>query len=94
MLIVPTALPRSGALMPSRLLLAALVMLSAVVVAADPVREPDLPDGTDAAARRLERVLTNDPGLGVVRHADAGYPEAIATARREGLRIPMAGAED
>jgi urocanate hydratase len=51
-------------------------------------------DGTDAAARRLERVLTNDPGIGVVRHADAGYPEAVETARREGLRIPMAGAQD
>ena len=38
-------------------------------------------DGTEAAARRLERVLTGDPGMGVVRHADAGYPEAIACAR-------------
>ena len=46
-------------------------------------------DGTDAAARRLERVLTNDPGIGVVRHADAGYPEAIATAARHGLTLPM-----
>jgi urocanate hydratase len=46
-------------------------------------------DGTPAAGRRLERVLTNDPGIGVVRHADAGYPEAIATVRREGLRLPM-----
>jgi urocanate hydratase len=46
-------------------------------------------DGTDAAARRLERVLTNDPGIGVIRHADAGYPEAIATARAHGLTIPM-----
>jgi urocanate hydratase len=46
-------------------------------------------DGTPAARRRLERVLTNDPGIGVVRHADAGYPEAIATAQREGLRLPM-----
>jgi urocanate hydratase len=46
-------------------------------------------DGTPAAARRLERVLTNDPGLGVVRHADAGYAEAEATARAHGLRLPM-----
>ena len=46
-------------------------------------------DGSPAAERRLQRVLTNDPGLGVVRHADAGYPEAVATADREGLRIPM-----
>jgi len=46
-------------------------------------------DGSDDADEKLERVLTCDPGLGVVRHADAGYPEAIATAEREGLRIPM-----
>lgn len=46
-------------------------------------------DGTPAAARRLERVLTTDPGLGIVRHADAGYPEAIAAARRHGIKIPM-----
>jgi urocanate hydratase len=46
-------------------------------------------DGTPAAARRLERVLTNDPGIGVARHADAGYPEAIATAEREHVRLPM-----
>ncbi len=51
-------------------------------------------DGTPAAARRLERVLTNDPGIGVARHADAGYPEAIATARRQHLRLPMLEAED
>ena len=46
-------------------------------------------DGTPAAARRLERVLTSDPGMGVVRHADAGYPEAIAAARRGGIKMPM-----
>ena len=46
-------------------------------------------DGTSDADERLERVLTCDPGIGVVRHADAGYPAAIATAEREGLRIPM-----
>ncbi|MCS7038503.1 MAG: urocanate hydratase [Caldilineales bacterium] len=46
-------------------------------------------DGTPAAARRLERVLTTDPGLGVVRHADAGYEEAIAFARAHGIKIPM-----
>ncbi|MGH2628134.1 MAG: urocanate hydratase, partial [Anaerolineales bacterium] len=45
-------------------------------------------DGTAEAARRLERVLTVDPGLGVVRHADAGYPEAVAAARRFGIEIP------
>ena len=50
-----------------------------------------LADGTDAAARRLERVLTNDPALGVLRHADAGYGTAIETARASGLRIPMEG---
>jgi urocanate hydratase len=48
-------------------------------------------DGTPAAARRLERVLTTDPGMGVVRHADAGYPEAIEFARVCGIQIPMLG---
>jgi urocanate hydratase len=48
-------------------------------------------DGTEAAARRLERVLTTDPGLGVVRHADAGYPEAIRFARAKAIKIPMLG---
>jgi urocanate hydratase len=46
-------------------------------------------DGTPEAARRLERVLTTDPGTGVMRHADAGYEEAIDCARRTGIRIPM-----
>jgi len=46
-------------------------------------------DGSPAAGRRLERVLTNDPGIGVARHADAGYPEALAAARRHGIRLPM-----
>lgn len=46
-------------------------------------------DGTAAAGRRLERVLTTDPGMGVIRHADAGYPEAVAWARSHGIRIPM-----
>jgi urocanate hydratase len=46
-------------------------------------------DGTPEAGRRLERVLTVDPGMGIVRHADAGYPEAIAAAKQHGLRIPM-----
>jgi urocanate hydratase len=45
-------------------------------------------DGTPEAARRLERVLTTDPGMGIVRHADAGYPEARAAAARHGIRIP------
>ena len=45
-------------------------------------------DGTEAAARRLERVLWNDPGSGVMRHADAGYPEAIKCAREQGLELP------
>jgi urocanate hydratase len=48
-------------------------------------------DGTPEAARRLERVLTTDPGMGVVRHADAGYPEAIEAARRHGIKMPMLG---
>ncbi|HWM13564.1 MAG TPA: urocanate hydratase [Gaiellaceae bacterium] len=45
-------------------------------------------DGTDAAAERLERVLTTDPGTGVLRHADAGYEEALAAAREHDLRVP------
>lgn len=46
-------------------------------------------DGTPEAARRLKRVLTTDPGMGVVRHVDAGYPEAVAAAKRHGIKIPM-----
>jgi len=46
-------------------------------------------DGTPEAAKRLERVLTSDPGLGVVRHADAGYPEAIAFAKKMDIKMPM-----
>ena len=46
-------------------------------------------DGSDEAAERLERVLDTDPGMGVVRHADAGYEEAIAVARERGIRMPM-----
>ena len=46
-------------------------------------------DGTPEAAKRLERVLTTDPGMGVVRHADAGYEEAIQAARRHGIKMPM-----
>ncbi|HLF37237.1 MAG TPA: urocanate hydratase, partial [Anaerolineales bacterium] len=48
-------------------------------------------DGTQEAGRRLERVLTTDPGLAIVRHADAGYPEAIEAARRNGIQMPMLG---
>jgi urocanate hydratase len=46
-------------------------------------------DGTPATARRLERVLANDPATGVMRHADAGYEDAIACAREHGLKLPM-----
>ena len=46
-------------------------------------------DGTDAAAKRIERVLWNDPATGVMRHADAGYDEAVACAREQGLNLPM-----
>ncbi|MGH2592582.1 MAG: urocanate hydratase, partial [Anaerolineae bacterium] len=46
-------------------------------------------DGTPEAAKRLERVLTTDPGLGVVRHSDAGYPEAIEFAKKAGIKMPM-----
>ena len=46
-------------------------------------------DGTELAAQKLERVLTTDPGMGVVRHVDAGYERAIEVARERGIRIPM-----
>jgi urocanate hydratase len=46
-------------------------------------------DGTPAAARRIERVLTNDPASGVMRHADAGYEDAIRCATEQGLVLPM-----
>ena len=49
-------------------------------------------DGTDAAAKRIERVLWNDPATGVMRHADAGYEDAIACAKEQGLKLPMVGA--
>ena len=48
-------------------------------------------DGTEAADRRLRRVLWNDPATGVMRHADAGYPDAIECAREQGLNLPMIG---
>ncbi len=51
-------------------------------------------DGTREADEKLQRVLTCDPGIGVVRHADAGYPEAIRTARERGVRMPMARATE
>ncbi|AUH67191.1 urocanate hydratase [Gordonia sp. PS3] len=47
-------------------------------------------DGTELAAQKIERVLTNDPGMGVIRHVDAGYDHATETARTRGVRIPMA----
>jgi urocanate hydratase len=47
-------------------------------------------DGTDAMAKRIERVLTNDPGIGIARHADAGYEEAAEFARRKNIKIPLA----
>ena len=46
-------------------------------------------DGTIEMAERIERVLTNDPGIGVARHVDAGYELARGIAQREGIRIPM-----
>ncbi len=47
-------------------------------------------DGTKEMAARIERVLTNDPGIGVARHVDAGYAEANEFARKTGVKIPMA----
>ncbi len=46
-------------------------------------------DGTDLAAAKLERVLTNDPGMGVIRHVDAGYDLATHVAEERGVRVPM-----
>jgi urocanate hydratase len=46
-------------------------------------------DGSEEMDERLSRVLTNDPGIGVARHADAGYEEAIETAHARGLHLPM-----
>ena len=46
-------------------------------------------DGTEMAGEKLERVLTADPGMGVIRHADAGYESAIAVAEERGVRVPM-----
>jgi urocanate hydratase len=45
-------------------------------------------DGTELAARKLERVLTSDPGMGVIRHADAGYDRALEVAEERGVRLP------
>jgi urocanate hydratase len=50
-------------------------------------------DGSALAAQRIERVLKADPGLGVVRHVDAGYDSAVAAARSHGLRLPMLAPE-
>jgi len=49
-------------------------------------------DGTDLAAQKIERVLTNDPGMGVIRHVDAGYDRAVEVAEERGVRVPMRGA--
>ena len=46
-------------------------------------------DGTELSAQKLERVLTNDPGMGIVRHVDAGYERAEEVAEAHGVRIPM-----
>jgi urocanate hydratase len=48
-----------------------------------------LADGTDAATSKLERCLTGDPGIGIARHADAGYERAIESATKNGIKIPF-----
>ena len=53
-----------------------------------------LVDGTEEAAGKIERCLTGDPGMGIARHADAGYPLAIEAARRDGVQIPMLDSDD
>ena len=50
-------------------------------------------DGSDDAGERLERVLTTDPGMGVIRHADAGYDRALEVARQRGVHLPMVAEE-
>jgi urocanate hydratase len=50
-------------------------------------------DGTDEMAKRIERVLTTDPGMGVIRHVDAGYDEAKEFAKKTGVKVPMAFSE-
>ena len=51
-------------------------------------------DGTELAAQKLQRVLTNDPGMGVIRHVDAGYPEAVQVAREKHVHVPMLDTEE
>ena len=51
-------------------------------------------DGTDDAARRIERTLTSDPGMGVIRHADAGYDKAIEVAHDRGVQIPLLASKE
>jgi urocanate hydratase len=46
-------------------------------------------DGTEMMAKRIERVLTTDPGMGIIRHADAGYEEAKAFAKEKGVKVPI-----
>jgi urocanate hydratase len=46
-------------------------------------------DGSDEMAKRIERVLTTDPGMGIIRHADAGYGEATEFAKKAGVQVPM-----
>jgi len=55
----------------------------------EPGRQVSVADGTELAAQKLARVLANDPAIGVLRHVDAGYPEADAAAEAGGLRVPM-----
>ena len=61
----------------------------AVALLASDAGQVIVADGTPEAARRIERVLTTDPGMGVVRHVDAGYTEAIEFARENGVKVPM-----
>ena len=67
------------------------------VSAGDELVEPQagqvcVADGTPLAAQKLERVLSNDPGMGVIRHVDAGYEEAAEVAAERGVRVPMSEA--
>ena len=71
------------------LLLFAAVIAWGTALMMSPHSSSTVADGTELAARKIERVLTNDPGTGVIRHVDAGYPEAQKAAAERGVRVPM-----
>ena len=75
----------------SRNLAIAVTSTSITVVSCAPIHsgQVSVADGTKLAAQKLARVLTNDPGMGVIRHADAGYDIAVDTAKERHVHVPM-----